>query len=46
MEVRVEANFRGKHGSHDYGLEEVGLTPGRVRERFGCYVERFRLPAA
>ncbi len=38
MRVHADANPKGRHGSHDYGLEEFGLTPQRVRERFGAYL--------
>jgi hypothetical protein len=37
----VEANPKGKHGKHDYALEEYGLDADAVRERFAPYIERF-----
>jgi len=43
FEEHVAANPRGKHGSHEYSLEEYGLDPAAVRERFASYVERFRI---
>ncbi len=41
MREHVDANPKGKHGSHDYGVEEYGLSPADMLERFGPYVERF-----
>lgn len=43
FEAHVAANPRGKHGKHEYSLEEYGLDPQQVRERFAPYVERFRI---
>jgi len=40
----VAENPQGKHGRHEYALEEYGLTPDRVRARFAGYVERYSLP--
>lgn len=37
----VAANPKGKHGAHEYGLEEYGLTPEAARARFAPYIERF-----
>lgn len=37
----VRDNPRGKHGSYDYSLADVGLTEAEVRERFAPYCERF-----
>lgn len=36
---------QGRHGRHEYSLEQYGLTPGAVRERFADYIQRFDLPA-
>ena len=44
LRAHVQANPQGKHGSHDYSLEQYGLTKELVRERFADYVERFALP--
>ncbi len=41
MEEHVRANPKGKHGKHEYNLEEFGLEPAQVRERFAGYAERF-----
>jgi hypothetical protein len=44
LERHVRANPRGKHGTHEYGLEAYGLRPERVRERLAFYVDRFAIP--
>ena len=41
MQAHVEANPKGRHGAHEYKLEDWGLTPEHVRERFAPYAERF-----
>jgi len=41
MEAHTRANPKGKHGAHNYSLEEWGLDPLEVRERFEPYMERF-----
>jgi len=38
-------NPQGKHGRHEYSLEQYGLTPERVRERFASYIESYGLPS-
>lgn len=43
MEAHVAANPKGKHGKHEYSLDEFGLERGAVLERFQGYVERFRI---
>lgn len=37
-------NPKGKHGKHEYVLEEYGLTRQGVHERFSDYIERFEIP--
>lgn len=37
------ANPPGAHGTHDFSLDEFGLTAEHVRERFGFYLDRFSL---
>lgn len=32
---------KGKHGSHDYKLQQFGLTENKVLDRFAGYIERF-----
>lgn len=34
----------GKHGKHNYQLEEYGLTENTILDRFGFYIERFNVP--
>ncbi len=41
FEAHVAANPKGKHGQHEYSLEEYGLDPDAVRERFAPYTHRF-----
>ncbi|HEY2510935.1 MAG TPA: sulfotransferase [Polyangiaceae bacterium] len=43
MRGHVESHPQNKHGTHDYSLEEFGLTPERVRKRLAGYIERFEL---
>ncbi len=43
FEEQVAANPKGKHGTHEYSLEEYGLNPDSVRERFASYIERFQI---
>jgi hypothetical protein len=43
LAAHVDANPKGKHGRHAYALEEWGLAPDAVRERFKAYSERFGL---
>jgi len=37
----LQANPQGKHGKHQYSLEEFGLTAAGVRHHFRDYCERF-----
>ena len=34
---------RDKHGSHDYKLEEFGLSEQQVLDRFSNYIETFNI---
>lgn len=34
----------GKHGKHEYNLEEYGLTELKVLDRFQFYIDRFNIP--
>jgi len=40
----ADAHPMGKHGKHDYRLEEYGLTEQQILERFRFYIERFSVP--
>ncbi len=44
LEAHVREHPQGKHGRHEYSLDEYGLSPERVRDRFAGYVERYGLP--
>ena len=44
MLAYLEANPKGKHGSHSYDLAEYGLSKQGVRERFKDYVESYDIP--
>lgn len=37
----MENNYQGKHGRHTHSLEQFGLDPDQVRERYRHYGERF-----
>jgi hypothetical protein len=41
MTAFLARNPKGKHGKHDYSLEEFGLTKAGVRAHFRDYCERF-----
>lgn len=45
MARHVREHPRGRHGTHEYGLEPYGLSPGRIRERLAFYLDRFAIPA-
>jgi hypothetical protein len=44
MQAYLAANPKGKHGRHEYTLEEFGLSAAGIRDRFGDYVERYAIP--
>ena len=44
MLAYLDANPKGKHGSHSYDLAEFGLSKEGVRERFAGYIERYDIP--
>ncbi|MYM62099.1 sulfotransferase [Pseudomaricurvus sp. HS19] len=41
MTTMLQQNPKGKHGKHEYSLEEYGLSAAMVRERFGDYCQRY-----
>ncbi len=43
MRAHLDANKKGKHGSHRYTPEQFGLTEGALRERFAFYSKHFGL---
>lgn len=44
MQGYLDTNPKGKHGKHEYSLEEFGLSKGYVRERFADYISRYDIP--
>ena len=44
MVAYLEANPKGRHGNHEYSLEEYGFSKDQVRERFSDYCHRFDIP--
>jgi hypothetical protein len=43
MASHVRNNPKGKHGKHEYDLEQYGLSADRIRDRLSFYVDRFAL---
>jgi hypothetical protein len=43
MQVWIRDNPPGKRGRHHYSVEDFGLDPAEVRERFNDYQERFSI---
>lgn len=41
MQAMLDNNPQGKHGKHEYALEDYGLTRAGVYDHFGDYIERF-----
>ncbi|PLK24461.1 sulfotransferase [Novosphingobium sp. TH158] len=44
MEAMMAFNPKGKHGKHEYTLEEFGLSAKWVRNHFKEYTDRFSIP--
>ena len=44
MDDYMAANPKGKHGKHEYHLEEYGLTREGVHAEFADYIKRYRIP--
>ncbi len=44
MEAYALEHPMGKHGKHEYHLEEYGLTEDQVLDRFDFYIKRFNPP--
>jgi hypothetical protein len=44
MEAYAHEHPMGKHGKHEYHLEEYGLTEKQVLDRFDFYIKRFNSP--
>ncbi len=41
MRAHLDAHPKGQYGAHHYSLEDVGLAPEQVKERFSAYSARF-----
>lgn len=41
LNAHIAANPKGRHGKHEYNLDDWGLTSGDVEARFAPYVDRF-----
>jgi len=44
MQKMLDYNPQGKHGKHEYTLEEFGLSAKWVRNHFKEYTDRFAIP--
>jgi hypothetical protein len=44
IQAYVDANPRGKYGTHHYDLAEFGVDEAAIRERFADYVARYDVP--
>jgi hypothetical protein len=44
LHSHIEANPKGKHGRHDYQLEDYGLTREMIADRFEFYTSEQRWP--
>jgi hypothetical protein len=46
MQNYLDKNPQGRHGKHDYSLEEYGLSKDMIRERFADYCKKFDIGKA
>lgn len=44
LQTHIDANPKGKHGKHEYNLEEYGLTREIIAQRFAFYTSDDRWP--
>jgi len=44
MDSYIAGNPKGKHGKHEYSLEDYGLSAGEVRDVFSDYIRDFDIP--
>ena len=44
MQAMLDANPQGKHGKHQYALEDYGLTRAGDQDYFREYCERYDIP--
>jgi hypothetical protein len=43
MKSHMQANPKGRHGKHEYHLDDWGMTSEEILSRFGPYIERFKI---
>ncbi|MCX7283227.1 MAG: sulfotransferase [Novosphingobium sp.] len=43
MQAVIDENPQGKHGKHEYRLEDYGLTRGQVYDHFADYIDRYNI---
>jgi hypothetical protein len=43
MQAWLDNNPKGKHGKHEYNLQDYGISKGDVEQLFGDYVARYNL---
>lgn len=43
MQAWLDANPKGKHGKHEYKLEDYGINQQDVDDLFGDYIQRYQL---
>ncbi|MCP4004442.1 MAG: sulfotransferase [bacterium] len=41
--AHIESHPKDRHGTHEYKLDDYGLTSDAIRERFAGYAERFKI---
>ncbi len=44
LQAHIDANPKGKHGKHEYKLEEYGLTRELIDQRYAFYTDDGRWP--
>lgn len=43
IDAHIASNPKGRHGTHEYQLDDWGLASQEVRARFAPYIERFQV---
>lgn len=43
IQTYIDQHPANKHGSHDYKLEEFGLTEQKILDRFGTYIDTYNV---
>ena len=44
MRAYLKHSPKGRYGTHRYAIEDFGLCPGEIRERFADYTKRCDIP--